>query len=74
MKSDKMPYIIYADTESLIRKPDGHENNSGIVQQQKQVTIFLVDIQCQLFVDLITQKTNMLYIAEKIALKSSVNL
>ena len=30
-----MPYIIYADTESLIRKPDGHENNSGTVQQQK---------------------------------------
>ena len=24
-----MPYIIYADIESLIRKPDGHENNPG---------------------------------------------
>ena len=27
MKSDKMPYIIYADIESLIRKIDGLENN-----------------------------------------------
>ena len=24
MKSDKMPYIIYADIQSLIRKIDGH--------------------------------------------------
>ena len=28
MKSDKMPCIIYADTESLIKKIDGCENNS----------------------------------------------
>ena len=27
MKSDKMPYIIYADIESLIRKIDGLANN-----------------------------------------------
>ena len=27
MKSDKMPYIIYADVESLIRKTDGCTNN-----------------------------------------------
>ena len=27
MKSDKMPYIIYADIESLIRKIDGCPNN-----------------------------------------------
>ena len=27
MSSDKMPYIIYAHTESLIRKKDGCENN-----------------------------------------------
>ena len=28
MKSNKMPYIIYADIESLIKKIDGCENNS----------------------------------------------
>ena len=27
MKSDKMPYIIYADIESLIEKRDGRVNN-----------------------------------------------
>ena len=27
MSSDKMPYIIHADNESLIRKKDGCENN-----------------------------------------------
>ena len=27
MKSDKMPYIIYSDIESLIRKIDGCANN-----------------------------------------------
>ena len=27
MKSDKMPYIIYADIKSLIRKRDGCEYN-----------------------------------------------
>ena len=28
MKSDKMPYIIYADIEFLIKKIDGCANNS----------------------------------------------
>ena len=27
MKSDKMPYIIYADLESLIKKIDGSAGN-----------------------------------------------
>ena len=27
MKSDKIPYIIYANIESLIKKTDGTENN-----------------------------------------------
>ena len=27
MKSDKIPYIIYADVESLINKIDGCANN-----------------------------------------------
>ena len=27
MKSDKMPYIIYADIEPLIKKTDGCANN-----------------------------------------------
>ena len=65
MKFDKMPYIIYGDIESLIKKIGGCENNPEKSQQQKQTSIFLVDIQCQQFGDLITQKTNILYIAEE---------
>ena len=39
MKSDKMPYIIYADLESLIKEIDGCENNpniANILQQPKR--------------------------------------
>ena len=35
MKSDKMPNIIYADTESLIKKIDGCANNLSHFQKQK---------------------------------------
>ena len=35
MKSDKMPNIIYADIESLIRKIDSCLNNPENLQQQK---------------------------------------
>ena len=37
-----------------------------IFQQQKLESIFLVDIRYQQFGDLITQKTKILYIVEKI--------
>ena len=41
MKSDKMQNIIYADIDmQIIQK---------ILQQQKLESIFLVDIQCQLY-------------------------
>ena len=49
MKSNKIPYVIYADIESLIRKIDGCVNNPKNLQQQNQVSIFLVDIQCEQF-------------------------
>ena len=46
MKSDKMPYITYADVESLIKKIGVCANNSDkILQQQKYVSIFFADIQ-----------------------------
>ena len=53
MPSDKMPYIIYADIESLIKKIDGCANNPQILQQQKLESMLLADIQCQQFRDLI---------------------
>ena len=47
MKSDKMPYIIYADIKSLIKKKI--ENSSTT----KKGSIFLADIQCHQFDHLI---------------------
>ena len=44
MKSDKMSYIIYADTESLIKKQMEVQIIQKILQQQKLESIFLVDI------------------------------
>ena len=34
-KSDKTPFVIYADPESLIKKIDGCENNHEIHLHQK---------------------------------------
>ena len=44
MKSDKISYIIYADTESLIKKQIDVQIIQKILQQQKLESIFLVDI------------------------------
>ena len=58
MKSDEMPCIIYAHLESLIKKISLDAKLIHIIpQQQKQVSIFLVDIQYQQFGNLIIQKT-----------------
>ena len=44
MKSDKMPYIIYADIESLIRKIDGYANNlenSSTTKIDKHISVIV---------------------------------
>ena len=66
MKSDKTPCIIYADLESLIKKLATVKVIQKSFQQQKQVNIFVVDIQCQLYRSLIPQKISMVSIAVKI--------
>ena len=48
MNSDKMPYIIYADIESLIKRIDGCANNPEDSSTTKMESIFLVDFQCRL--------------------------
>ena len=48
IKSDKMPYMIYDDIESLIEKMD-LQIIQKILPQQKLESIFLLDIQCQQF-------------------------
>ena len=61
MKSDKMPYIIYDDMESLKKQMDVQIIQKTF-QQKKQVSVFLPDIQCQQFGYLITQNKSILYI------------
>ena len=46
MKSDKMPYIIYSDIESLIKKIDWCANNPENSLTAKS-SEYIVDIQCQ---------------------------
>ena len=67
MKSDKLPYIICADIESLNRKIDGCASNPENSSTTKIDEHILVDIQCQQFGHLITWKRNILYITEKVA-------
>ena len=43
LKSDKMPYTIYADIESLIKKIDGCANNRENSSTKKLQSIFFVD-------------------------------
>ena len=50
MESGKIPYIIYADIKSLIKKKQiDVQVIQKIIQQQKLESIFLVNIQCQLY-------------------------
>ena len=54
IKSDKMPYITYADVESLIKNIGVCANNPDkILQQKKYVSIFFADIQYQQFGNLV---------------------
>ena len=47
-----MPYIIYADIESLIKKTDGCANNPEKSSTTK-ITEHIPDIQCQQYGNLI---------------------
>ena len=65
MKSDKIPYIIYADIFSLIRKIDGCGNNP----ENSSTTRIGEKIPCGYSMSAIWAfdhiKTNILYILEK---------
>ena len=66
IRSKQTPCIIYADLESLIQKMDVCSNNPENSSTTKIGDIFLADIQCQLDVRLIIQKTSIVYIMGKI--------
>ena len=66
MKSDKISYIIYADTESLIKKQIDVQIIQKILQQQKLESIFLVDIFNVNYMAFDNIYKSILYIVEKI--------
>ena len=71
-KSDKAPFIIYADLECLTKKID-ECIILKIHQKQKQVNIFHQVFQCLQYCHLKTQKISMTYTEVKIVRKSFVN-
>ena len=66
MKSQKMPYIIYDDIESLIKKIDGCANNPEKFSTIKIGKYIPCRYQCPEFGHLIIKKTSIFYIAKKI--------
>ena len=67
-KSDKMPYIVYAHIESLIKKIGGFTNNQENFSITKVVEegIFLADIRYQKFGHLKTRFISRKRLYEKI--------
>ena len=61
-KSDKMPYIVYAHIESLIKKIGEFTNN----QENFSVTKIGEHIPCKYSISKIWASKNTLYIEEKI--------
>ena len=46
MKSDEMPYIIYADIESLIKNIDGRANNP---EDSSTKRMWILNVNCMGF-------------------------
>ena len=66
LKSDQIPYIIFADIESLIKKNIDVQTIKTFLNNKKQVSIFSVDIPCQLYRLFTMNKTSVFYILGKI--------
>ena len=73
-KSDKVPFVTYADLECLIEETDGCKNNSENSFTKKQVSMFRHAFQCEQYHHLIEQKINMMYAEAKMTWKSLFNL
>ena len=66
-KSDKAPFIIYADLESIIEKTDGCKNNLENLSTTKVSEPIHHVFQCLQYFNLETWKISMMYIEVKIA-------
>ena len=61
-KAMKVPAIIYADLECLLKKMHSCQNNPEKSYVEKKLCIMLLVIQCLQIVYLIQQKTNLIVI------------
>ena len=66
-KSDKAPFIIYADVECLIEKTDECKNNPENSSATKRANIFHQVFQCLQYLRLEAHKISMMHIKVKVA-------
>ena len=73
-KSLKVPFIIYADLECLLKKARSCQNNPENSYTQKKLRTNLQDTHGVQYARLMRQKTDAIFIGEKIVLKSFVKI
>ena len=73
-KSLKAPFIIHADLECLLKKCNLIKIILKIFTQRKKLSTNLQDTHGVQYARLIIQKTNTIFIAERIVLKSFVKI
>ena len=73
-KSLKVPFIIYADLECLLKKVRSCQNNLENSYTEKKVKHKLRDTHGVQYACLMRQKTDAIFIGEKIVLKSFVKI
>ena len=73
-KSLKVPFIVYADLECLLKKCNIVKIILKILTQRKKLSTNLQDTHGVQYAHLMIQKTNAIFIGEKIVLKSFVKI
>ena len=73
-KSLKVPFIIYADLECLLKKCNLVKRTPKTLTQRKTLSANLQDTHSFQYARLMIQKTNAVFIGEKIILKSFVKI
>ena len=73
-KSLKVPFIIYADLECLLKKCNLVKIILKILRQRKTLSTNLQDTHGVQYARLMIQKTNAIFIGERIVLKSFVKI
>ena len=73
-KSLKAPFIVYVDLECLLQKCHLLKITPKILTQRKKLSINLLDAHGVKYARLMIQKTDAIFIGEKIVLKSFVKI